>query len=164
MRIPPRPVLPRDRSSSPTSLIVWLEIPEEIGQSASNAVNGPGLEVRGMKARRVAGVVDHRTANPTPAVILPQFDRVGTPDHAVLRPVQGMRARLVGDPVLIGVPERASLDDDHSPPLTGQDVGRAPSHRRLPRQCTDPPRQSRSSAPSVVLPGHVSAMDVEQVA
>src|SRR5437870_1626882 len=68
-----------------------------------------------MKARRVARVVDHRAAHSASAVVLAQLDGVLSADHARLGPVKVMRARLIGHPVGVWIPERPSLQHDHPP-------------------------------------------------
>ena len=76
-----------------------------------------------MKTRAVAGIVDHRAADPPPGVVLAQLDRVRAADDPFLGPVQLVRAGLIGDPVLVRVPERTGLQDDDLPPLAGQSLG-----------------------------------------
>jgi hypothetical protein len=85
-----------------------------------------------MKPWGVAGIVDHRAADSAPGVVLPKLDRVGPTDDPFLGPVQRVATGLVGYPVLVGVPERASLDDHHPPTVPGQPLGQHRSTRASP--------------------------------
>lgn len=120
MRIAPRPVLPGHRQLQLDLLVVAAQVLVPDWPVGPHPVQGVGGEVAGMEPRGVAGVVDHGAAHPTPGVVLAQLDRVGTADDALLGPVQRMGAGLVGHPVLVGVPERAGLQDHHPPAGAGQ--------------------------------------------
>ena len=116
-----------------------------------------------MKPRRVPGVVDHRAAHTAPGVVLAQLDRVRPADHPLLRPVQGVAARLVGHPVLVRVPERARLEDHDAPAAAGQPLGQ----HRASCACTDDDEVDLvvvAVAAHGGLAGQVAAVDVEQVA
>ncbi|MCW2720582.1 MAG: hypothetical protein JWR81_4404 [Pseudonocardia sp.] len=94
--------------------------PTTVPTPTPSSVVGEGGEVAGVEAGGVAGVVHHRPADAAAGVVLAQLDRVGPADHAVLGPVQLMAARLVRHPVLVGVPERARLQDHDPPPAARQ--------------------------------------------
>ena len=81
------------------------------------------MEVGGVEAGGVAGVVDHRPADSATRVVFAHLDGVGAPDNPFLIPVQLVRSGLVGDPVLVGMPERASFDDHDPPAGPGQTLG-----------------------------------------
>src|ERR687884_163907 len=55
--------------------------------------------------------------------VLAQPEGVLAPDDAFLRPVELVRARLVRDPVAVGVPERAGLEHHDLPPAACQPLG-----------------------------------------
>ena len=73
-----------------------------------------------MKPRAVSGVVHHRAADPAPGVVGAQRHRVGAADLARIGPEQHVRAAFVADPVGVGIPERAGVQDDDAPAGTGQ--------------------------------------------
>ncbi|MDT7706888.1 MAG: hypothetical protein QOG20_2495 [Pseudonocardiales bacterium] len=120
VRVPPGPVLPGDRKLAFDLLIVRQQVPVGDRPVRADPVVGEGGEVAGVEAGGVAGVVHHRPADAAAGVVLAQLDRVGPADHAVLGPVQLMAARLVRHPVLVGVPERARLQDHDPPPAARQ--------------------------------------------
>ena len=120
VRVPPRPVLAGDGQLALDRLVVRPELLVGDRPVGADAVAGAGPEVRRMKAWAVAGVVDHRPADAAARVVLAHLDRVGAADDPLLVPVQRVRAGLVGDPVLVGMPERAGLDDHDPPPGAGQ--------------------------------------------
>ena len=115
VRIAPRPVLARDRQLELEPLVVRLQVLVGDRPVLPHPVARADLEVGRVKARAVAGVVDHRAADAVPAVVLAELDRVGSADDPLLGPVQPVRARLVGHPVLVRVPERPGLEHDHLP-------------------------------------------------
>ena len=123
VRIAPRPVLAGDRQLALDPLVVRLQVPVGDRPVGADAVARARLEVGGMEARRVAGVVDHRAADPVPGVVLAQLDRVVAADDALVRPVEVVRAFLVGDPVLVGVPEGAALEHDDPPARAREPLG-----------------------------------------
>jgi len=116
-----------------------------------------------MKPRRVAGVVDHRAPDAAPGVVLAQLDRIGAADHALLGPVELMRAGLVRDPVLVGVPERPGLDDHDPPTVARETLG----EHRAPGAGADDDQINLVGfgvARHRVLAGQIPAVDVQQVA
>jgi len=120
VRVPPGPVLPSDRQLGLDAFVVRAQVLVADRPVGADAVIGQGGEVRGMEAGGVAGVVDHRAADAAAGVVLAQFDRVVAADDALLGPVQLVGTGLVGDPVLVGVPERPGLEDDDLPAVPGQ--------------------------------------------
>ena len=76
VRIAPGPVLPGDRQLPLHPLVMRLQLPVGDRPVGADAVPRPDLEVGGMEARRVAGVMDHRAADPVAAVVLAQLHRV----------------------------------------------------------------------------------------
>ena len=76
-----------------------------------------------MKARRVARVVDHRAADAVAGVVLAELDGILAADHARRGPVELVLAGLVGDPVAVGVPERAGLEHDDPPAAAREALG-----------------------------------------
>src|SRR3981081_3724544 len=80
-----------------------------------------------MKARAVAGVVDPRAADSVPGVVLAELDRVAAADDPLLGPVQLVRSGLVGDPVAVGVPERALLEHHDLPAAASEALGERPA-------------------------------------
>ena len=123
VRVAPRPVLAGDRQLLLEALVVRLEVAVGDRPVDADAVARIRLEVRGMEARRVAGVVDHRPADAVAAVVLAELDGVLSADHALLGPVEVVRSRLIGDPVAVGVPERPGLEDGDPPAAAGEALG-----------------------------------------
>ena len=76
-----------------------------------------------METRGVAGVVAHRAADAAAGVVLAEFDRVASADHPLWVQYSSSRAGLVGDPVLVGMPERSGFEDDDLPALPGEPLG-----------------------------------------
>ena len=116
-----------------------------------------------MEAGAVPGVVDHRPAHAATGVVLAHLDRVGAADDALLGPVQLVRAGLVGDPVLVGMPERAGLDDHDPPAGPGQALGQ---HRAAGAGADDAHVDLVGVVVAAhgVLAGQVAAVHVEQEA
>ena len=123
MRVPPRPVLAGDGQFTLDCLVVRAELVVVDGPVGADPVEAVGVEVGRMEAGGVAGVVHHRPAHAATRVVLAHLDRVGAADDALLVPVQLVRAGLVGDPVLVGMPERAGFDDHDPPTGPGQTLG-----------------------------------------
>ena len=107
--------------------------------------------------------MDHGAPDAAAAVVLAELDRVVAADNALLRPVELVRARLVAHPVLVGVPERASLEDDHPPSLPRQPLG---EHRAAGAGADDAEVDLVVVAVAAhrLLAGEVAAVDVEQEA
>ena len=161
--VSPGPVLPGDGEFLFDGFVEGFEVGVVDGPVRADPVVGKGREVRRVKAGAVAGVVDHRAAHPPAGVVLAQLDRVLAADHALLSPVQVVRAGLVGHPVLVGMPERTRLDD-HDPPAS---AGQTLRQHRATR-----PRAHDAQVDLVVvaiaghrvLAGQVAPMHVEQEA
>ncbi len=117
VRVAPGPELAGDRQLALQALVVGLQVLVGDRPVGGHAVAGVDLEVRGVKAWRVAGVVDHRAADAAAAVVLAELHGILAADDPRLGPVQLVRAGLVGDPVLVGVPERPGLQHEHAPAL-----------------------------------------------
>ena len=66
-------------------------------------------------------------------VVLAQLDRVIAADDPLVGPVQVVRAFLVGNPVLVGIPERTALEHD-DPPAGAREALR---EHRTPRAAAD---------------------------
>lgn len=115
MRVAPRPILAGHRQLELDLLVVGSDVLVAQGPVGAHPVEGAGREIAGVEPRGVAGVVHHGAAHPAPGVVLAQLNWVVTADDALLGPVQRVGAGLVGHPVLVGVPERAGLED-HDPP------------------------------------------------
>ena len=120
VRIAPRPVLTGNRQLGFDRGVVRPEFLVADRPVRTDTIAAHRVEVTGMKPRGVAGVVDHRAADPTAGVVRPHRDRVRTGDHPRLGPVQVMRPRLIADPVRIGVPERAGVQPHYLPAGPGQ--------------------------------------------
>ena len=118
VRMPPRPVLPGDRQLALDLLVVRQQVVVPDRPVRADAVARERLHVRRVEARRVPGVVHHRPAHSAPGVVLAELDGITTADDPLLRPVQLVRPGLVGDPVVVGVPERSGLDDHDAPAPT----------------------------------------------
>ncbi len=123
MWVTPGPVLAGDRQLGLDLLVVRTQVLVVDGPVGADAVVGEGGKVRGVEPGGVTGVVHHRTADAATGVVLAQLDRVRAADDAVLGPVQLVRPGLVGHPVLVGVPERAGLENDDVPAVPGQPLG-----------------------------------------
>ena len=80
VRVAPRPVIARDRELELEPLVVRLEIFVGDRPVLPHPVTRSDLEVRRVKARAVAGVVDHRTADAMAAVVLAELDRIRAAD------------------------------------------------------------------------------------
>ena len=119
------------------------------------------MEVGGMEAGGVSGVVHHRPAHAASRVVLAHLDGVCAADDPLLVPVQLVRAGLVGDPVLVGMPERAGLDDHDPPSGPGQALGQdRPSGAGADDANVD--LVAVVVAAHGVLAGQIPAMHVEQ--
>ena len=161
VRMPPRPVLPGHGQLPLDPLVVRAQVGVTDRPVRADPVVGEGGKVAGVEARGVAGVVDHRAAHPAPGVVLAQLDRVGSADHPLLGPVQVVAARLVGHPVLIGMPERARLQDHDLPAAPGQALGQ----HRAARACADDDQVDLvvvGVAAHGLLAGQVAGCHVEQ--
>ena len=66
--------------------------------------------------------MDHRSAH-TATQLFFHLDRVGAADDPLLVPVEPMGSGFVGDPVLVGMPERTSFDDHDLPALASDALG-----------------------------------------
>jgi hypothetical protein len=90
VRLGPGPVLTGHGQLPLHSLVVGAQ--RVVGERpvGPDPVPGAGLEVRRVKARAVAGVVDHRPADSSARVVLAHLDGVGSPDDALLGPVELM--------------------------------------------------------------------------
>ena len=148
VRVAPRPVLAGHRQLELEPLVVGLQVLVGDRPVLPHPVARADLEVGGMKARAVAGVVDHRAADAVAGVVLAELDRVLAADDPLLGPVELVRAGLVGDPVLVGIPERARLEHHHLPAAAGQPLGQRRRRRRRRRRSPGRPRSRRRSAPS----------------
>ena len=99
---------------------------------------------------------------PRPELFLPTRSDPAT-DDPLLGPVELVRPGLIGDPVLVGVPERARLDDHDPPALPGQALRQ---HRPAGARADD--EQVDLVVVAVATPscpGRAGrAMDVEEVA
>ena len=128
MRIAPGPRLTGDRELFLDRLVVGLEVLVADGPVGPYPITGGGLEVRGVKARCVAGVVDHRSPDAASRVVGAERNRVGPADDPRLGPIEAMRTPLVADPVGIGIPERAGIETHDGDPGAGQalDEGGSP--------------------------------------
>src|ERR1700742_4324034 len=73
-----------------------------------------------MKAGHIARKMDHGPSDAAARVVAAQLDGMRSRDDARFIPVQLVRAGLVTDPVLVGVPKWPRVEDDHAPPLAGQ--------------------------------------------
>ncbi len=123
VRVPPRPPLPGDGQLALQALVVGLELLVGDRPVGCHPVAACDLEVRGVKARGVAGVVDHRAADAAPGVVLAELHGVLPADYPWLGPVQRVGAGLVGDPVGVWVPERPGLQHEDLPASAGQALG-----------------------------------------
>jgi len=161
--VAPRPVLSGHRQLALDPLVVRSQVVVRDRPVRAHAVEAVGVEVGGVEPGAVAGVVHHRPADAATGVVAAHRDRVGAADDPLLRPVQLVRAGLVAHPVLVGVPERARLEDDDLPAVPGQPLG---EHRPAGAGADDDevdlvavgvPRHR-------VLTGQVARVHVEQVA
>ena len=160
VRIAPRPVLTGDRQLELEALVVGLEVGVGDRPVLRHAVARAHLEVRRVKARAVAGIVDHRAADAVAGVVLAQLDGILAADYALVRPVELVRAGLVGDPIGVGIPERPTLEDDHAPAAARQ----ALSERAAARAAADDQQVDRvvGRIAAHALGGHRAPVDVEQ--
>ena len=123
VRLGPGPVLAGHGKLPLHPLVVADQVAVADGPVGTDPVDGPGGEVARMEAGAVAGVVHHGSSDAAAGIVLAHFDGVRAAHNALLRPVQGVAARLVGHPVLVGVPERARLQDHDPPAPAGQALG-----------------------------------------
>ena len=123
VRVSPRPALAGDREFLLDRLVVRAELGIADRPVGADAVQGGGHEVARVEPRGVAGVVDHRSADAAAGVVRAHRDRVRAGDHPRVGPVQVVRARLVTDPVGVGVPERPGVQRRHRPAGPGQPLG-----------------------------------------
>ena len=133
VRVAPRPVLAGDRQLLLDLLVVGPQVGVADRPVRADPVVGPGGEVTGVEPRRVAGVVHHRPAHAPARVVRAERHRVSAVDHPRLGPVQVVRARLVADPVGVGIPERPGVQRDDPPapaghPLRERGPARAAAH------------------------------------
>src|SRR5438270_2035513 len=163
MRVAPGPVLSGDRQLGLDAFVVPANVVVPDRPVRSDPVQGVGLEVTGMEPRTVAGVVNHGAAHAAARVVLAQLDWVFSADDALLRPIQGMGAGLVGDPVLAGMPERAGFEY-HDPPAGARQPLR--EHRAAGARPDDQQvhRVVVAVAPHRLFTGEVAGMHVEQEA
>ena len=161
VRVAPRPELAGDGQLALEPLVVGLQVLVGDRPVGGHAVARVDLEVGGVKARRVPGVVDHRAAHAAPAVVLAELDRVLAADDPRLGPVQLVCAGLVGDPVLVGVPERPGLQDQHPPAPPGEALReRRAAGARADDQHVD--RLVALVAAHALAPRHARSVRVEQ--
>ena len=160
VRVAPRPVIARHRQLELEPLVVGPQVGVVDRPILADAIPRADLEIGRMKAGAVAGVVDHRAADPLAGIVLAELDRVLASGHARVGPVQLVRARLVGHPVPVGVPERPDVEHDDVPAASGQPLGE--------RGPTRPGADDRQVDLVVVviaghpLAGNGAAVDVEQ--
>ncbi len=91
-----------------------------MGQSAPTPSLLNVREVGRVEARRVAGVVHHRSANAAPRVVRTQGYRIRAADQSRIGPVEQVRTALVTHPVGFRIPERTGIERDDAPPRAGQ--------------------------------------------
>ncbi len=120
VRISPGPELSGDWQFTFESFVVRLQIRVADRPIGTDTVARPHLEIRRMESRCVTGVVDHRAADPAARVVLAELDRILASDDPLLCPVEQVRSGLVGDPVLVGIPERSGFQHQHAPATTRQ--------------------------------------------
>ena len=120
VRVAPRPVVPGDRQFLLDLLVVGAQLRVADRPVGAHPVRGPGGEVAGMEPRCVTGVMDHRAADAAARVVGAHRHRVAARDDAGIGPVQVVRARLVADPVGVGVPEGPRVQGGHPPARPGQ--------------------------------------------
>ena len=118
--VAPGPVFTRDRQFLLDRLVVRQQVAVAERPVGADPVLGVHLEIAGMEARRVAGVVHHGTAHAAARVVRAERHRVGPGDHPRLGPVQVMGRRLVAEPIGVRVPERPGLQRGHLPSGPGQ--------------------------------------------
>ena len=122
VRVAPGPVLAGDRQLLLDAFERGLQVPVGDRPVGADAVARAHLEVRRMKAWRVAREVHHRPADAMAGVVLAHLDRIVPADDPLLVPVEGVRAVLVAHPVLVGIPERAFLEHDDAPARAGESL------------------------------------------
>ncbi len=120
VRVAPGPVLPGDRQFLLDRPVVRQQVTVAERPVGAHPVLGEGLEVAGMEARGVAGVVDHGPADAAAGVVRAERHRIGPGDHPGLGPVQVMGRGLVAEPVGVRVPERPGVQRGHPPAGPGQ--------------------------------------------
>ncbi len=123
VRVAPRPVVTGDGQLALDQLVIFLEVVVADRPVGADTVGGEGVEVAGMEAWGVAGVVDHGSADASAGVVRPERDRVLPADHPRIGPEEPMGPGFVGDPVLVRLPPRAGVDQHHAPAGTGQALG-----------------------------------------
>ena len=123
MGVAPRPVLAGHGQFAFDGLVVRADLLVVDRPVGAHPVETVGVEIGRMEARGVSGVVHHRPAHAAAGVVFAHLDRVGAADDPFLVPVQLVRSGLVGDPVLVGMPERAGFDDHDPPSGPGQTLG-----------------------------------------
>ncbi len=115
VRLAPGPVLPSDRQLLFQRSVIAANVVIVDGPIGADAVARGGAEVAGVEARRVAGVVHHRSADASAGVVRSQWHRVAAADHPGIGPVQVMRSGLVGHPVPLWIPERPGFQCGDAP-------------------------------------------------
>ncbi len=120
MRIAPRPVLPRDRQFFLDGLVVGAKVPIGDRPVGTDPLGRRGVEVRGVKAGRVPGVVDHGPTHSPTGIVRSERHRVGTADHSGFGPVQAVRTSFVADPIGVRVPEWSGIQPDDAPSRPSQ--------------------------------------------
>ena len=123
VRVAPRPVLAGDGQLLLDLLVEGAQVGVADRPVGADAVVAQHGEVARMEARGVAGVVHHRPADTAARVVGAHRDGVAAADLARVGPVEGVRATLVGDPVGVGVPERAGVEAHDAPAGAGQALG-----------------------------------------
>src|SRR5581483_4518535 len=125
--ITPWPVLAGDGKLELEALVMALEIAIGDRPVLPHPVARPDLKVRRVNARAVAGVMDHRTADPVAGVVLAELHRIRSADHPFLGPIELVRAGLVRYPVLVRIPERSLLQHHHLPTAAGEALRQRPA-------------------------------------
>ena len=115
VRVSPWPVLARDRELALQLLVVGPQLVVGNRPVDADAVLAVDAEIGRVKARCVARVVHHGTADAAAAVVRAHHHGILTTDDAGLGPVEVPRPGLIADPVLVGIPEWACFQD-HDPP------------------------------------------------
>ena len=123
MRVTPRPRLTCDGQFVLDRRVERFEIGVADRPVGAYAVVGVGREVGRVEPRGVAGVVDHRTAYAAAGVVRAQRHGVDRHRSGAARSSRGVCAALVGDPVGVGIPERACVQADDPPPGARQPLG-----------------------------------------
>ncbi len=145
VRITPRPWLAGDWQLLLDLFVVRPQLVVRDGPVRADAVVGEGREVGRMEARRVAGVVHHRSADAAPRVVRTHRHRIRAADESRIGPVERVRTALVAYPVGFRIPERAGIERDDAPPRAGQPLRQRSRRRRRSRRWRCRPRRSRRS-------------------